>query len=30
MIMNDYQDIERIDEFYDYVANTWVTDDELF
>jgi hypothetical protein len=29
MIMDDYQDIENIDEFYNYVRNTWI-DDLLF
>jgi hypothetical protein len=27
--MDDYQDIENIDEFYNYVRNTWI-DDLLF
>jgi hypothetical protein len=30
MIMDDYQDIENIDEFYNYVTNTWIDDDALF
>ena len=28
--MDKYQDIERIDEFYDYLTNTWIDDDALF
>ena len=30
MIMDEYQDIERIEQFYDYVTNTWIDDDALF
>jgi hypothetical protein len=30
MIMDDYQDIDGIHEFYDYVTNTWIEDDALF
>ena len=30
MIMDEYQDIENIEDFYDYVTNTWRDDDALF
>ena len=30
MIMDEYQDIETIEGFYDYVANTCIGDDALF
>ena len=30
VIMNEYQDIENIEGFYDYVTNTWRDDDALF
>ncbi|CAF1103817.1 unnamed protein product [Rotaria sordida] len=29
-IMDEYQDIENIEGFYDYVTNTWIDDDALF
>ena len=28
--MNEYQYIEIIESFYDYVTNTWIDDDALF
>ena len=30
MIMDEYQDIENMEGFYDYVTNTWRDDDVLF
>ncbi|CAF3297135.1 unnamed protein product [Rotaria sp. Silwood2] len=30
MIIDEYQDIENIEDFYDYVTNTWIDDDALF
>ena len=30
MIMDEYQAIENIEGFYDYVTNTWIDDDALF
>ena len=30
MIIDEYQDIENIEGFYDYVTNTWIDDDALF
>ena len=30
MIMDEYQDIENIEGFYDYITNTWIDDDALF
>jgi hypothetical protein len=27
--MHDYQDIENIDEFYNYARNTWIDDDDV-
>ena len=30
VIMDEYQDIENIEGFYDYVTNTWRDDDALF
>ncbi|CAF2170309.1 unnamed protein product [Rotaria magnacalcarata] len=28
--MDEYQDIDNIGEFYDYVTNTWIDNDPLF
>jgi hypothetical protein len=30
MIMDDYQDIDNIQEFYDYITSTWIDNDSLF
>ncbi|CAF2107579.1 unnamed protein product [Rotaria magnacalcarata] len=30
LIMDEYQDIDNIGEFYDYVTNTWIDNDPLF
>ena len=30
MIINEYQDIENIEGFYDYITNTWIDNDALF
>ena len=30
MIMDEYQHIENIEGFYDYITNTWRDDDALF
>ncbi|CAF1106231.1 unnamed protein product [Rotaria sordida] len=30
MIMDEYQDIDNIDAFYDYLTNTWIDNDALF
>ena len=30
IIMDEYQDIENIEGFYDYLTNTWIDDDALF
>ena len=30
MIMDEYQHIENIEDFYDYIINTWRDDDALF
>ena len=30
MIIDEYQDIENIEGFYDYVTNTWRDNDALF
>ncbi|CAM4874402.1 unnamed protein product [Rotaria socialis] len=30
IIMDEYQDIDNIGEFYDYVTNTWIDNDRLF
>ena len=30
MTMDEYQHIENIEGFYDYVTNTWIDDDVLF
>ena len=30
MTMDEYQHIENIEGFYDYVTNTWIDDDTLF
>ena len=30
MIMDEYQDIENIEDFYDYITNIWIDDDALF
>ena len=29
-IIDEYQDIENIEGFYDYVTNAWIDDDALF
>ena len=29
MIMDEYQYIENIEDFYDYITNTWIDDDTL-
>ena len=30
MIMDEYQNIENVEGFYDYVTNTWIDDGALF
>jgi hypothetical protein len=30
MIMDEYQDLENVEEFFDYVTSTWIDSDALF